>query len=900
MLASCSDELADVNAGLPEGVVELTGVQASVVSNMTPQTRADGDNSPSPTPPVVYLPENISRYKFENNDKMFFTKIKRTTHDLAKFNYSGIEYSCNTSGAWNRDKTKGTDGYNEVPQRIYWSDATNPHTFIGYSVPNNASFDWAEDTGTHVFSGSIGDGTNSGETIDFNGLTNTTYTAEEIALANSIISAQGYVPGSDKTAERIANYTAGTQVKPYELELVQVKKNGKAVLEEVPVSSKMKGEDLLLTYSESLVADESVANILFYHALSSIKVKVNINRFYGSEIDGYVIVKDMKLYDQPTLYKWDQRSATVQPKSTNHSDNLPKNMILWDYYPKGSGTGAGKSFSFYGLTVPQELSYFTANSGRSLNLDFKVKYPNPLKTNLDNKEDLPDTWADNDTRWMEKPYSATITTPVYFHPGQTTIITITMTHTDQELTIGAEYMDWQFVDTPDEGKLKKNSTFLEGTNREEQHVTIAADNTTKDDATWLYYQKQDGAETGVLRDIYDNDGSASKPFTISTAKQLLSFAYEVNSGRDFSHLFVKLDADITLQPEPDLTKKELEAQGVTSGDTYNGAKQSVSWIGIGNETYNFNGFFLGSGRHINRLYGNHFFNEVGDNAVIDKLNFDNVVEVLGCGVIAHKNKGLICGCYIEGDVKETGESSQYTGSIVGENDSFIIACAHVGTVSGRGTVGGLVGFNNGTVMASYHAGEIVALDSSSDIHATVGKRGDGENGTNKSIMFSCYYDNNLIKHTPKLEPNKSGYPLSTAMMQSSAFVNSDKIFLYDTSNKYTSQGKTLREVVLEDILEVPDVDQTPEQLAALIFGEDGILSPNVWKLFEYHFSLNEALDVFRYWLNAIAADAATKEDSYKVVTNCHDFTKEQIRFLQQHYSAEHKFVYVPASYPKVQ
>lgn len=805
-LAACAD---DNTIDLPADAhpIAIKGISAVI-----------GDGRPSRA--VAPLIDSIGKYEFLSTDNIVFTMIERTKRPIRPtFSYQDVKYSCQVSGqdvSWKR----------EVPSNdIFWSDGSEPHTFIGYILPHAddktaeaSGFDWHYYKDKDVYYGSIGNPSNSTEVIDYQ--------------------------GSASSGEDVPT--------PYNTE-------------------RLRQEDLLLTYDTNMQNEDAMAQVHFHHGLASVRVVLTITGYSstGVDPDAETKVKDMFLLQQPTLYKWADNSfctaslvaedQTILNSFTDWGGTTPawnqkKDIKLWqprEYH----GSGASRTFTFYGILPPSEQD--------EVNMTFHVSYPDPL----------------NPSKRQDKNYKATLkldSKKVEFRPGYCTNITINLNHKNEKMTVGAEYMSWQYIDQPDEGALRKNTTFLSYTDRSK--VTIVGDLlATVDDATWLYE-----GTSGKVYDIYGNDGTAAKPYLICTADQLLSFAYEVKNGRDFKHQYVKLDADITMQPSRDV-----------------GENKRVTWIGIGDDTHKFNGFFLGSGRYINNLYGDHFFHTVGDNAVIDKLNFGNVIEVQGCGVVAHKNLGLICGCYIDGDVKETTDDTQYTGSIVGENDSFIIACAHVGKVEGRNTIGGLVGFNNGTVMASYHCGEIKALDGSTDIHATVGKRGDGTDGTNNSIMFSCYYDTNLISHTPTLVPSKSGFPFSTGMMQSDLFVNGDKEFQFDSyTGAYTGQSQTLQEVLLflmyGDEQKDAHASETAEQLMNSLVSTGG-LTGRVNDVFGYHFSLNEALRAFRLWLNAIAA-----QNKDEVETNCHKFTKLQIDFLRQHYTAEHKFIYLPASYPKVQ
>ena len=700
---SCQDRVED--AELPDGALELAGIQPTIVSgNSAVQTRADGD---TPAPPVVYLEDAISRYEFTEGDKMTFTVFRRTASPIDRFNYSNVTFLSHGKGAWDRDKTTGNIQGSGVPARIYWSDATSEHTFIGYSLPklSEGEFDWTPDGTTYI--GSVG---TLGETgrINFN---------------------------------------------PSQAESETITVDGKDV--DIPVSSLMRAEDILLAYDTEVVPDESIAYVKFYHGLSSVKVKVMLSEFYGSELDGYAIVSDMVLENQPTLYKWSQANNKTAAFSNRHEDNNPRDMYLWDYVPEGVGENAGKTFTFYGITVPQETGY----EEKDLSLTFNVKYPDPLKTDIN---ELRKNNA-KPTEWLTKSFTATIpsSTRVFFHAGQCTVINIKLNHRDEKITIGAQYTDWEFVPTPDEGSLKKNDTFLQAapafsSRPATGRVTVAADQeANEDDATWLYYKRENNAfvsgddDGKMLLDVYGNTGTQAKPYTISTANQLLSFAYEVTSGRSFAGKFVKLDADLVLQKKTD--------------------SNDISWIGIGDSTHPFQGTFLGGGRKISMIRGNALFANVGANARIDRLGIISPAQyeidknttvsyhqMTGNAVLAEINAGVICACMVDGDVKSSGSDA---GSLVGTNSGIVFACYHLGAVEGSSSVGGLVGSNTGSVLFSYHTGELKGTS----------KYGICQNGTG-GIVNGCYYDS---KQAPEVEAVDGASGVTTGALQTAKFVEED-------------------------------------------------------------------------------------------------------------------------------
>lgn len=814
LMASCKDETETLSP-MGDPSLELERVDA-VIS--TSATRATTNN------------DYIGRDVFVSGDRMVLTKMQRSSKPLVGFSYQGVNYGYSGS-AW--DRAVGSDGMptDGQPDRIYWSDNASPHTFIGYAIPQawdagkwvnteniySGQFTYTEDPETHQ------------KTVDFSAISTE---MEDILDSNK-------QPTGQKIDKKGTN---------------------------------LKKEDLLLTHSTQMFADPGglTTTLHYRHALASLRVIIDIQGFAPSTYaeDVRTTIDNLVVLNQPYKYTWHSAitgegftmpDGTVIPgwgvANSTKVDDGTVDIKAWQPRPAGEGSGQAKVFTFYSLIVPGKQTGF--------GIKYKVHYPKYLN---------PAEIQDKDYQAVLKDKDGNDVT-INFLPGYTTTIRVSLNHEGEPVYIGAEYIDWENVETPDRSDLQKISIFLDTDKRSD--VTIANDNeATKDDATWLYKNS-----AGNVVDIYGNDGTRDHPYLIKTACQLLSFAYEVKYGRTFNMQYIKLDSDIYLQ-------KDLDSE-------------EISWPGVGDENHPFEGFFYGGDRKILRLKGNPLFGCIGETAVVDKINFDKVLGVTGSGVIAQKNKGLICGCFLEGDITGTNSSTSYTGSIVGENDSFIIACAHVGKVSGYGTVGGLVGFNNGTVMACYHSGEIIGLGGTTNIHATVGKRGDGTNGTNKSIMFSCYFDESLITHEPTLVAGKSGFPFSTLMMQSYDFVNGQESFLFDESGNYTGKGPVLRDVVLR-ILGVDDVSQTNESLLTALLADGGATSDKVFELFEHHFSQNEAIRVFRLWLTEIARVANSNKDDYSVQTNCHAFTKRQILFLQQHYNSEHKYLYTPGTYPRVQ
>ena len=683
-LSACTAEETS-NTRVSPDAIELSGIQAVVEG---------GTAVPSRAGTVTRLANYVGRNKFITDDKIIFTNISRTVNALNNFTYpgnggyEGITFQAGQESAWSRvvsDEAK-------EPERVYWTDAESDHTFVAYSIPQTASYDWKQYKHTSGsektwYLGSLGDPTTDG-IIDFNpSYSSTDADADEKA--------------KDSTA--LAN------------------------------------EDLLIAYDTKMQAEPggSVALVKFYHALSSVRVVVNISGFAStsSAADVKTTVSDMLLLHQPTMYMWKQTSAGAQPVNaedatttaqeivnmawTGNSTGAPKydqrkDLKLWIPNPKGSGTNQSKTFTFYGITTPQDASYVNTLSDathKKVELQFTVTYPNPLKPT---------------TEILTKKYKASLD-DVFFEPGYNTTINISLNHKDEQMTVGAEYENWIYAATPDVGQLRKNSTFLQ--DADVANVTIhdekGADDKDiiADDATWLYQLDDPNDKSKkIIYDIYGHQGdSETDAYQISTAYQLLSFAKEVKSGMTFEGKYVRLDADLTLQPSTKETQPEVvpnEKGEIATADA------PLEWVGIGNETYAFNGTFLGGNRFIYRLYGKPLFINLGAKARIEQLQVQALTVgngtytvVQGNGLFADTNNGRISGSKVVGNVSLSGSkvvgnvslSGSTVGAFVGENTStgVLFACYHIGDTKGPQTVGGLVGTNTGTINSCFQAGAVV-------------------------------------------------------------------------------------------------------------------------------------------------------------------------------------------------
>lgn len=637
---------------------------------------------------------------FESGDKITLTRIQRTANTISDFTYSNISFS-NSGGSWSR--TTNPDS------RIYWSDAENHHTFIGYSLPDETFVNkWKQkEQNSDIYYSCIGDPEDNSEDIDFTSEWN-----------------------QDGTLAKDGN-------------------------------EKIKKEDLLLTHDQNKKAEPggSVAKLYFYHALANVRVIVDIRGFSASAdaMDTHSRVYDLILKKMPVMYKWQQQNAKAEPLTG--ADDLPtgstwtwdlkKDIKTWQPHPEGTGTNAERVFTFYALAVPGKTN---------LVMPFKVRYPKPL----------------NPTETQEKDYTARLDN-VELKAGYCTTINISLNHSNEEMTVGATYIDWEFKESPDQGSLRKNSVYLDNTDRSK--LTIVGDEkATLDDAVWLYNEmvyngdgqlvaKRDANNKLIIKDIYGHSGNREDDaYQISTAQQLLSFAYEVsggnsttgrqtqngvtatdftNGGMDFSGKFVKLDADIILQPNRNST--------------------SVSWIGVGDASHAFNGTFLGGGRIISKLKDSPFFKNLGSSAHVEYLRIQDVEDIgSGTGALAETNAGTILACKVEGKVTSTSENP--VGGIVGTNTGTLTGCYHLNMVAGKGNVAGIAGTNSGTINVCYDASVLTKGGSGSAY---------GIAASNSGTIKNSYYNNKLTKEITGVAPGEgtitSSKDKTTVEMQKADF-----------------------------------------------------------------------------------------------------------------------------------
>ena len=223
----------------------------------------------------------------------------------------------------------------------------------------------------------------------------------------------------------------------------------------------------------------------------------------------------------------------------------------------------------------------------------------------------------------------------------------------------------------------------------------------------------------------DDDGV----YQIGSADELREFAERVNDDGETTASAV-LTADIVLNE-----KIEVDENGTVTNQ-----EDLSEWTPIGNSSSRYTGTFDGNGHTISGLYidstadDQGLFGYVGTGGTVQNLSVSGTVSGSLCvGGVVGDNRGSVENCYNTGSVTSSGSP---VGGVVGYNDSggSVTNCYNTGTVTGTddyvGGVGGVVGWNisSGNVTNCYNTGAVSG-----------GKYVGGVVGYNRGTVTGCYF-----------------------------------------------------------------------------------------------------------------------------------------------------------------
>ena len=194
---------------------------------------------------------------------------------------------------------------------------------------------------------------------------------------------------------------------------------------------------------------------------------------------------------------------------------------------------------------------------------------------------------------------------------------------------------------------------------------------------------------------YTVDGNTYK---VSTAHGLKSVAELVNN-------YWKLDIDITLTDDIDLTDINWTPIGIDDNNAYTGTfdgnGKTITGLTVNQEGTNYVGLigYLGSGGKV-------------QNVTLTDVSVTGYWYV--GGVVGANDKGTVTACTASGSIS----GSSRVGGVVGYNGGAMTGCTVSGSVSGDSSVGGVVGWNGGTVTACYATSDVSGY---SDVGGVAGR-----------------------------------------------------------------------------------------------------------------------------------------------------------------------------------
>ena len=205
---------------------------------------------------------------------------------------------------------------------------------------------------------------------------------------------------------------------------------------------------------------------------------------------------------------------------------------------------------------------------------------------------------------------------------------------------------------------------------------------------------------GKVYEPATGSGTESDPYKIGNAGQLYWFAQQVNGGNTAIH--------------GKLVKNILINENVLAEDGTLNEGQFRAWTPMGNKEIQYTGTFDGDGKTISGLYFNNsaasdvgLFSYVGNGGIVKNVGIqDSYVSGRSyVGGVVGYNFGTVMGCDNSGIVTATGDC---VGGVAGYNKGgTITGCHNSVSVSGRSYVGGVAGDNyNGTVMGCHNSGSV--------------------------------------------------------------------------------------------------------------------------------------------------------------------------------------------------
>ena len=235
------------------------------------------------------------------------------------------------------------------------------------------------------------------------------------------------------------------------------------------------------------------------------------------------------------------------------------------------------------------------------------------------------------------------------------------------------------------------------------------------------------------------DGStAEKAYIITTPAGLNLLASEVNSGNSYKNKYFMLGDDITYTHTTDWNDATSKENNYTA---------------IGNSNKYFDGHFDGNGKTVRGIRIYKSGETLGDDYYLGLFGFiGNASEIKNVvladaritgrasvgGIVGGSNGGPITNCHVLSDVTiNFVASEQAHGGIAGATAGNITGCTSAASVTGYINAGGIVGYNYGTVSNCLYLGS--TINGCKSVGAIVGQN------ENNCTVQNCYYTDTYIR-----------------------------------------------------------------------------------------------------------------------------------------------------------
>ena len=274
----------------------------------------------------------------------------------------------------------------------------------------------------------------------------------------------------------------------------------------------------------------------------------------------------------------------------------------------------------------------------------------------------------------------------------------------------------------------------------------------------------------------DKDGVYDKVYEISNADQLYWFANKINNENYTSgNINAVLTADIVVN------ENVLKSDGTLNDGSFTDWTPIGMWAGD-DKYYSYSGIFDGQNHTISGLYLNQMgmagcvglFGHVGSGGKVSNVRvLDSYFSVNGgVGGVCGYNDGTITNCYNAGMInKLTDDYTNDFGGVCGYNTGTIIDCYNTGNVSGVNYNGGVCGDNDGTIINCYNTGGV-----SGDYHV-----GDICGDNYGATVTNCYY----------LSDTEIDHKDGTVGKTKEQFANGEVAYLLQADRTETIWGQTI-------------------------------------------------------------------------------------------------------------